>query len=104
MKVALLSLAALIALALMGAGGFLIGYQQYERSLLASTRSPVRLEQEIIELEMENQSLRQQVGDLQDQVKASNKSQADSSKAVAALEASIEELKRELAQEREKSR
>ena len=101
MKVAFLSLAVLAALVIVGAGSFLIGYQQFERSLLASSRSPQRLEQEIIQLETEKEMLQRQVNDLQDQGKAGIKNQAEASQSVAALEATIVELKRELEQERE---
>lgn len=101
MKIAFFSLAILAALTIVGAGAFLIGYQQFERSLLASSRSPQRLEQEIIQLETERGLLQRQVSDLQDQLKAGIKNQADASRTVVALEATIVELRRELEQARE---
>lgn len=101
MKIAFFSIAVLIALAIVGAGGFLLGYQQFERSLLASTRSPQKLEQEIIRLEMEKQMLQQQVSDLQAQVEAGVENQAQASEAIAKLETTLAEMERSLEKKRD---
>lgn len=102
MKATFIGIAVLIALGVAGAGGFLLGYQQYEKSLMASPRSPVKLEMEIATVEQERVALSEQVADLQRQVEAGVKAQADASKAVADLEKALAEQKQELEQARQK--
>mgnify|MGYP001627912688 CR=1 FL=1 len=102
MKAVLVSIGFLIALGVVGAGGFLVGYQQYEKSLAASPRSPEKLEMKIATVEQEKEALQQQVSDLQEQVKSGVKTQAEASKTVAELQQTVTEQKAELEQAREK--
>jgi peptidoglycan hydrolase CwlO-like protein len=102
MKAVLISIGFLIALAAVGAGGFLVGYQQYEKSLQGSNRSPVKLEGQIATLEQEKVGLQAQVNDLLQQVASGVKAQAEASKAVADLEKALAEQKSELKAAREK--
>ena len=102
MKAVLIGIGFLIALATVGAGGFLVGYKQFEKSLQSSSRSPAKLEMQIATLEQEKIGLQAQLGDLQQQVAAGVKAQAEASKAVADVEKSLTEQKNELEAARKK--